>query len=136
MNNSYIKHQGVVDHIEGENVFVKILNVSACSSCHAKGACSASDMQEKMIEAKSKGRLFQVGQQVMIISTEGKGFLALFWGYVAPFLLVVITLIVLTALRLPEVKAGLYALLTLVPYYGGLYVFKQKFRNQFTFDIQ
>ncbi len=133
---SVIKHPGVVEEVKNDTVFVKILNVSACSSCHAKGACSAADMQEKIIEVKILGREFVKGQSVTIISSEAKGFLALFWGYLAPFLLVFISLVILTTYNIPEIKAGLLSLSALIPYYGALFLFKNKLRKKFTFDIQ
>ena len=113
---SVIKHPGVVEEVKNDTVFVKILNVSACSSCHAKGACSAADMQEKIIEVKILGREFVKGQSVTIISSEAKGFLALFWGYLAPFLLVFISLVILTTYNIPEIKAGLLSLSVITSY--------------------
>lgn len=136
MSKATISHKGVVQSIANNIVKVSIINMSACSSCHAKGACSASDMQEKIIDANSGGRAYNVGDQVVLVGKESMGFKALFLGYLLPFLLVLITLIVGTSISLKESVAGLVALATLIPYYGGLYIFKDKIKKSFIFEIQ
>lgn len=109
--------------------------MSACSSCHAKGACAASDMQEKVIEANAGQREFSVGDEVTIVGKESMGFKALFLGYLLPFLIVLIALIVGTAMSINESIAGLIALASLVPYYGILYLTKDKIKKSFIFEI-
>jgi len=50
MASGTIIHPGIIERISGEKVFVRILSQSACSACHAKGACSVADAEEKIIE--------------------------------------------------------------------------------------
>ena len=40
-----IEHRGVITSITDNKVSVKILQQSACSSCHAKGACTAATVE-------------------------------------------------------------------------------------------
>lgn len=135
MKSSVITHQGVIETITKQLVKVKIINLSACSSCHAKGACSAADMEEKLIDIYTDEKNYQIGQMVTISSKLTTGFKALLLGYVLPFLIVLTTLIVLTVLSISEIKAGLIALASLVPYYFALYFFRDRMTKEFTFEI-
>ena len=42
-----IEHEGIIEHIDGNHIKVRILQQSACSACHAKGYCTAADSSEK-----------------------------------------------------------------------------------------
>jgi len=136
MSYAKISHQGVIEAVADNLVTVKITSMSACSSCHAKGACSASDMQEKLIEAHPGENNFKIGDWVTIIGKESMGFKALFLGYLLPFLLVLVTLIIGTVISLKESVAGLISLSVLIPYYFGLYLAKDRIKKSFIFEIQ
>ena len=136
MSEAIITHQGIVDSISLHSVNVRIISASACSACHANGACNASDMQEKIIEANLRDKKLKVGEWVTIISKESMGFKALFLGYVLPFLVVLVTLIIATLLKLTELTAGLLSVGMLIPYYAVLYLTKDKIKKSFIFEIQ
>jgi len=136
MSESIITHQGVIESVLLSSVNVRIISASACSACHANGACNASDMQEKIIEANPRGKEFKVGEWVTVVSKESMGFKALFLGYVLPFLVVLITLIITTMLSFTELTAGLLSIGMLVPYYAILYLTKDKIKKSFIFEIQ
>lgn len=136
MKESSITHQGVVDSISDTTIRVKITNMSACSSCHAKGACNAADMQEKIIDAVPNGKEYKTGQAVTISANESMGFKALFLGYLLPFIIVLITLIILTAFSVRESLAGLISLAVLIPYYTGLYFNRENIKKSFIFEIK
>ena len=57
-------------------------------------------------------------------------------GYFYPFVLVMLVLIGLIGLGAPELRAGTLALLSLVPYYLGLYLFRKRIESTFTFSIK
>lgn len=42
-----IKHQGIVENINGSHVMVRIVQTSACAACSAKGHCASADTKEK-----------------------------------------------------------------------------------------
>jgi hypothetical protein len=48
-----IEHSGIIENINGSNIRVQIIQESACSGCHAKGACSAADLKDKYIDVES-----------------------------------------------------------------------------------
>ena len=115
---------------------VNIISQSACSSCHANGACSVSDVQDKEIEIYNFSNKYSPGQQVTIVFKESKGFTALFFGYVLPFILVLTTLITATSLDNNELVAGLLSLAILVPYYIIIHLFSHRFKKVFNFEIE
>ena len=130
-----IEHPGVITNIDSSKIKVNITTYSACSSCNAKGICSISDVKDKMVEVPNTGDFF-VGQEVQVILNQTLGFKALYLGYVQPFIVVLITLIITSSLTRNEVLAGLISLGALAPYYLVLYYYKEKIRNKFTFAIK
>ena len=130
-----IKHPGVITSIDSSKIKVNITTYSACSSCSVRGICSISDVKDKMVEVPNTGD-FSVGQKVQVILHQTLGFKALYLGYVQPFIVILITLIITSSLTRNEVLAGLISLGALAPYYLVLYYYKENIRNKFTFAIK
>ena len=118
------------------SLIVNIVNQSACSSCHANGACSVSDFQDKEIEVTNFNNNYKLGEQVTILFKESKGFTALFYGYVLPFILMLVTLIVSDSIFDNELLSGLLALAILIPYYITLYIFRHLLKKVFNFEVE
>ncbi len=131
-----IEHEGIIDHIDGDVAHVKIDNVSACMSCHAKGACSAADQEEKLLDVPLHGATYRQGDPVNVQIAQHMGFKAVALGYVYPFLLLMAVLISLLAAGAAELRAGGIALLSMVPYYLVLYLFRNRLSKSFTFSIK
>ena len=72
---------------------------------------------------------------VKVIISGSMGFKALFLGYILPFLIVMCTLVIAISFDLSEPVSGLAALSTLIPYYIGLYLFKEKVNKKFIFTL-
>ena len=45
-----IKHQGIVENINGSHLQVRIIQTSACASCSVKGHCTSADTKEKLVD--------------------------------------------------------------------------------------
>ena len=133
-NNKQIDHVGTISDIKDEKITVSILNVSACAGCHAKSACSMSDMKEKNIDIIDYSSSFKLGEEVKVVYQESLGWLALLLAYVLPFVLVLITLFIATAFT-NELISGLMALGILLPYYSLLYFLKDRLKKTFSFTI-
>ena len=131
-----IEHEGIIDHIDGDVAHVKIENASACASCHAKGACSAADQEEKYLHVPLQGVSYRLGESVHVQVTNLLGLKAVALGYVYPFLLLMLALIALIAVGIPELKAGSFALLSLALYYLVLYLFRKRIESTFTFSLK
>jgi sigma-E factor negative regulatory protein RseC len=133
---SVIKHKGFVKETTNNSLIVSIVNQSACSSCHANGACSVADFQEKEIEIPCLNPKYTPGQEVTVLFRESAGFKALFYGYVLPFLLVMLVLILIFESSGNEALAGLIALGILIPYYITLYFFRHYLKKVFKFELE
>ena len=130
-----IFHEGIIDHIEKDAIFVRILSKSACAACHTKGMCSVSEMTEKLVEVHGSGSNYTAGQEVNVILDQTMGNKAVVLGYLIPFVVMIITLVVASSF-LSELWAGLSAIAILIPYYLLLYIFRNALKKTFFFRIE
>ena len=136
MNSSKsIEHLGVIEQIEGSTARVVFPTHSACTACHAKGVCSVAGMQEKSVDVIHDGDV-ETGEKVKVILKRSLGYKALLLGYFLPFLVVLFSLVLLTAILDNEALAGLYSLALLIPYYLIIYFYRKKIRSEFSFTIR
>ena len=131
-----ISHEGVVDSMRGSEIKVKITSYAACNECHAKAACQVSSEKEKVIQVRNTTGQFHAGEKVKIVLAQSLGFRALFLGYILPFLLVFMLLIILTIAGIHEGVAGLISLGILPLYYLTLRLFRDRFERRFSFYLQ
>jgi len=137
MSSGTIIHPGIVESISEDKVSVRILAKSACSSCHAKGACTIADVEEKIIEVENETPdRMKEGDQVMVRMEESLGRKAVLLGYVLPLVVLLVSIIVFISLLKHEGLAALLSILMLVPYYSALYLFRKKIQKEFRFRIQ
>jgi len=135
-NPKQIDHEGTILEIKDGKITVGIVNMSACAGCHAKGACTMSDMKEKSIDVIDYTNRFTTGEKVKLTYQESLGWFALFLAYVLPFILVLLTLFISTAITNNELISGLLALAILLPYYIILSFFKGRLKKTFSFTIE
>jgi len=131
-----IEHEGIIEHIDGDMAHVKIDSVSACATCHAKGVCGAADQEEKFLDVPLQGASYKQGDSVFVQVANHLGFKAVLLGYVYPFLLLMAVLIGMLAAGAAELRAGAVALLSIIPYYLLLYLFRNRLSKSFTFSIK
>ncbi|MGQ1784737.1 MULTISPECIES: SoxR reducing system RseC family protein [unclassified Saccharicrinis] len=133
----FVEHTGYVEEVNSGQVKVRIISESACASCHAKGACTASDMKEKIIDVNTYGvGNLAVGQQVVIKGQKSLGLKASLIAYIFPFILVFITLFVVYGITKNEGIAGIASLVVLVPYFIGVKMYTPKLEKTFVFTIK
>ena len=130
-----IDHTGIVKKSDNESVTVLITSRSACSGCHAEGSCALSDTEEKIIEVRGRYNVRE-GDTVTVIMKQSEGFTALFFGYLLPLIIVVISLIILSSLSYPELTSGLLSISSLLPYYLVLYFFRKRINDKFKFSLK
>jgi len=134
-NDNTIEHSGVVKSVENKHVTVNILSHPACSGCIASGICDLSGNANKEIKA-SAGHEVKAGDKVLVVMKRSMGFRALFLGYLLPFIILMLILIVLTSLSVSEPVSGITALFSLIPYYTIIYLRKKKVGKSFSFTIK
>jgi sigma-E factor negative regulatory protein RseC len=131
-----IIHPGIVDHLDREMVYVRVLSQSACATCHAKGACSIAEVEDKIIEVHDHGhKPYHPGDQVTVRMKQSLGRKAVLLGYIIPLVILVVSVVTFVSVLNNEGLAALISLLLLAPYYFLLYLFRNKLKSQFTFSI-
>ena len=131
-----IAHEGIITKINDDTVEVKILSRSACAACHAKSACSLSDMQEKTLTVpRPEGQELHLMEKVNLQMTVGQGNRAAVLAYLLPIVIVMAVLFTLLALGVSEGLSGLISLLTLLPYSLVVFLCRKKISKKFDYQI-
>jgi sigma-E factor negative regulatory protein RseC len=134
--NKTITHPGYIRKVEGKKAEVVIISKSGCASCEINGSCSVSDMEEKIIDVDlNEGQNYETGSQVTVEMKQSQGTWAVFLGYVLPFLVVLISMIVLQNFNLDEGLTGVISLSLLIPYYTALYFSRGLLSKNFHYKI-
>lgn len=131
-----IEHTGIIIEKNGDKIKVQIAQLSACSSCHAKGACTASDVDEKIIDAEVTDNSLKAGDQVKLTGETSMGLFAVLIAFVIPFLLILTSLIVLRSFTPNEAISGTISLGILIPYFLILSMFNKKLKNKLKFTVE
>ena len=132
-----ISHSGVVESIDGECVHVRIVQTSACAACKVAGYCNAAESKEKVVDVICKdAAAYHVGQPVTVITSGQVAARALLWGFGLPFVVLVVVLVVMLQLTGNEGLSALVALGALAPYYGVLWLMRDRMREQLSFAIE
>ena len=132
-----IKHNGIVEKVNGSHVVVRIVQTSACSACSAKGLCNASESKEKQIDVYEVNPSYRIGEEVLLCGSTSMGMRAVFLAFGVPALLLLFALFV--TMRITDGDAllsAIVALLAVVPYYVVIYLMKDKMNKTFSFVIE
>lgn len=132
-----IEHEGIIAGVSGNKLSVKILQQSACSECHAKGACMAADSKEKLVDVIDFSGQYKPNDLVTIQGKESMGYKAVLWAFVIPLLILVLTVILATSvLKWNEMEVAVASIIALGPYYAILYLLRNKMATSFKFTIK
>lgn len=132
-----IRHQGVVEEIDGSHLRVRIIQTSACASCSIKGHCSSADTKEKLIDVSDAcAASFQPGDRVWVMGELSMGMMAVLLAFVLPFFVLLISLFVFMAVWNDELWSSIGSLALLVPYYGILWLNRARMKKKFSFTVQ
>lgn len=132
-----IEHEGIVEKISENHITIRILQQSACSACHAKGACMAADSKEKLIEVKDTSAHYCLNERVIIQGKESIGYRAILWAFVLPLIILISAITLSVSIwKMGEIQAALAGIAALVPYYLILFLLRHKMANSFQFTIK
>lgn len=131
-----IRHDGIVDSIDGQTVVVRITQSSACGGCQARTICHAADSKDKRVEVRCiDAASFTAGQTVTVAGAESLGIKAVIWAFGLPLLLLLAALTVALSVTGSEIIAASAALGILIPYYVIMFLLRDRFRKDFQFRI-
>jgi len=117
-------------------VKVRILQISGCSSCKAKGFCNASESKEKVIDVyqcELRGR--HVGDDVTVSADISVGYFSVMLGFGLPLILLIAVIFGVSLFTKNDVLGALFGLGVLIPYYFILWVLRDKIRKKILFKI-
>ena len=134
--NKEIVHSGVITGMDGNKIRIHIEQQSACSTCHSRSVCMASDMKGKEVFVENDGGNYQIGETVELLGRTSTGLRAVLLAFVIPFLLILLSLIVLQRVVTSEAVSALISLSLLMPYYLILSLFNKKLDKKLQFYIQ
>ena len=131
-----IKHQGIVENINGSHLQVRIIQTSACASCSVKGHCTSADTKEKLVDvADANAASYQPGDRVWVVGELSMGVMAVLLAFVFPFLVLIFSLFAFMAMWHDELVSALCSLGLLIPYYYILWLNKSRLGKKFSFSM-
>lgn len=137
MKNNIVTHPGIIKKIEGNRIEIAIMVTSGCASCEIKGACTVSDVEEKSVMVTvDNAQSFSIDQEIIIEMKQSLGTWAVLLGYVFPFLVIFVGLLIFTNLEMDEGMAGVLSLLLLLPYYFTIYSLRKYLGTRFNYHIR
>ena len=132
-----ITHRGKIIEITPDFTTVQIVVSSACSACHAKGLCGMSEDEEKVIMVPTDPyTVYQVGDEVQVMTKMSMGLKAVWISYVIPLLILMILILSLSSVIGNELLLGLVAIAGVALYYLGIWLFRDRLSNEFVFYIK
>ncbi|MDA3929708.1 MAG: SoxR reducing system RseC family protein [Prolixibacteraceae bacterium] len=130
-----VTHNGFVKELGKRGIKVGIIVQSGCASCQINGSCNMSEQTDKELDIDCDPSPFNLGQKVVVHLKSSQGMNALFLGYVLPFIVLLTVMIIANYLTSNEAIIGVAALVSLIPYYVVLYLYRNKIKKKFTYVV-
>lgn len=130
-----IQHEGIVKSVSAQTLEVLISSRSACSDCHARGACGMAETKQKMITALRPEGDIRVGDKVMIYASLNNAAYSVVLAYVMPSVFIITVLFFLVKTGMNEVFAALSGLILAALYFLILYLFRDKISKKIKFTV-
>ena len=135
--NDKISHSGIIESISDGCVKVRILQTSACAACKVASHCNAAESKVKIVDVMdvTDTSSLKVGDEVIVSASRHVANRALLLGFGFPFLILVGVLVVVLWLTSNEGIAAISGLIALAPYYGVLFLFRNRIRQRLSFTL-
>lgn len=122
-----MEHKAKIISIKAGELELVFERGDACANCQIKSSCGMHSSAEQNIVVEEKNAAnYAVGQMVELEIKEKDAARALFFAYILPLFLVLMTLMACWKITTDELKSGIYSLSILVPYYGILWFMGKK----------
>ena len=132
-----ITHKGRIVAIDPDITTIEIIAESACASCHAKGLCGLGEEKVKQIQVRTSAWTpRKVGDEVEVVLKKSMGYKAVFIAYGLPLVVLFAALMLLGALGVGELWAGLGALGAVAVCYFVLFLFRNKISKDYSFFLK
>jgi sigma-E factor negative regulatory protein RseC len=136
--NDKIKHIGTIKSIEGNHIQVKIVQISACSTCAVVSHCNAAESKEKIIDVYNveTPSVYKIGQEVTVWAVGQVGMNAVWVAFGIPLGILVIFLYVAYRIWNNEIISASIGIGAIFIYYVLLYFMRGQLRHKFAFYIE
>ena len=111
--------EGIIREIHEDYLLVEVTLQSACSGCHAKGMCYASQGQNELMKTliQVPSNSFQIGEKVIVYTAAKLEKRAVLLAYLLPLIILISTLLVAYQITQHELVAALTAIILIAIYY-------------------
>jgi len=130
---NYLENVGLVTNSQSGRVRISLIGLG-CTACH-NSLCMLGDSKAKEVEIFDKENLFKTGDEVMVKINPASGYMAVLLLYLVPFLLMLLTLLLLMRSGSSEGISGLMSLLILAPYFAMIYMLRGKLGSQCKIEV-
>ena len=128
-----VSHSGKVLSADPQFIEVEILSESACSACHAAGLCGLSEAVAKKVTVPTPvSEFYEPGEEVWVDLRASMGHKAVWIAYAIPL----VVLMILLRFGAGELVAGLGGIAAVAVYYFGIWLFRDRLRDQYVFTIR
>jgi sigma-E factor negative regulatory protein RseC len=132
-----IEHKGIISKITADHYFVSFERTAACQGCAAKGFCNLNTNKDEQIPVQRlPHQNFNIGDEVNLTITEKMGWKALLYGYLLPFIALIVGIFAANAVGLSQGATGLIGIGLLALYYVVFSFFRKKVEREFCFRIE
>lgn len=145
--NDEVRHEGIIDSINGEHITVRITQTSACLHCKIAGHCNSADSKEKLVDVWEKDTSrYELGQKVTVVIGSKIGLKAVMLAFVLPVIISIIAIAITLNVTdsqgafnndelMQQAAAALAGIMVFIIYYVGLYFFRDSLQEKFKFRI-
>lgn len=129
---SEIIKSGYITAVEHNRVKVEITSCSACGGCSLRSACNMSEVKKREVTIDGvNSKEYAVGDKVEVVLTMRQGLQAVWYAFVIPLFIMLLTVISALYYGLGDIISGISGIIVLIPYYFGLFLSRRKLDSKF-----
>lgn len=130
------RHEGIIMSKNNGVAHIRLAEATTCEDCKAASLCHSAEKTEKFVDALLPAQsVYQVGDRVTVVGSLAMGMRATWLGFGIPLALMVVGIIVGAQVLENETIGALAGIALLVPYYLGLWVFRDRLNREFVFRV-
>ncbi len=131
-----IRHKARIVQVHKDSIDLEIEVQSACAQCALQKACQMHEVSQRKITIPiQSAKEYKQGDDVYVAIALEDGFRAMFYAYILPLILVLLTLCLCLIGEMSEFISGICSIIVLIPYYFGVFLKKNFFAKKLHFRI-
>ena len=131
-----IEHQAKIVKIMADAVEAEMVVQSACAHCALQKSCQPQEASVRKIVIPTKqASKYCLGEKIWVEISLDDGWMAAFFAYILPLILVLTVLLICLSCRMNEIISGICSIIVLIPYYFGVFLKRDFFVKKLNFKI-